>query len=127
MEKYLVGIIIFLGASAMILFVMNRNLSEKNVALQHALATQNALLNETQAELAKRDAVITQRDAQLEELQNRTAKAEDKYAKLIRSSKVVRDWDVVLLPDDVLGLLKARGADSAAGPTCDTDGSGGNP
>lgn len=123
----MVGIIIFLGASALILFVMNRNLSEKNAALQQALATQNALLNETQAELAKRDAVITQRDAQLEELQNRTAKAEDKYAKLIRSSKVVRDWDVVLLPDDVLGLLQAGGADSTAGPTCDPNNGGGNP
>jgi lipid II:glycine glycyltransferase (peptidoglycan interpeptide bridge formation enzyme) len=127
MKKYLIATIMFFGAAALVLFVMNRNLSEKNAALQQALAQQNALLEETQAELEKRDAVISQRDAQLEELQNRTAKAEDKYAKLIRSSKVVRDWDVVLLPDDVLGLLKTRGADSAAGPTCDTDGSGGNP
>ena len=121
MEKYLVGIILFLGASALILFVMNRNLSTRNTELQRALDMQTALLTETQDELAKRDAVISQRDAQLADLEKKAEQAEGKYAKLVRTSQIVRDWDVVLLPDDVNELLKARGLDNSAGATGNAD------
>lgn len=127
MEKYLVGIIIFLGASALILFVMNRNLSERNVALQTALTQQNALLQETQAELEKRDAVISQRDAQLADLEKRTQKAEGRYAQLVRTSQAVKDWDVVLLPADVNELLKARDTDNSDRASGNSNAGSGNP
>ena len=117
----MVGIILFLGASALILFIMNRNLSTRNTELQRALDMQTALLTETRDELAKRDAVISQRDAQLADLEKKAEQAEGKYAKLVRTSQIVRDWDVVLLPDDVNELLKARGLDSEAGATGNAD------
>ena len=127
MEWKIAGsVIVALVAACAVLYAMHLKDREENAALKTALAQQTALLQETQAELALRDEVIKQRDAQLADLDKRREKAEGRYAQLIRTSKVVRDWDVVLLPDDVCGLLKAgaSGADRAAG---NADGGSGNP
>ena len=127
MEWKIAGsVIVALVVLCAILYAMHLRDAEENAALKTALAQQNALLQETQAELALRDEVIKKRDAEIAEAERRKEQAEGRYAKLVRTSKVVADWDVVLLPDDVCGLLKAGagGADRAAG---NADGGSGNP
>jgi uncharacterized protein HemX len=126
MEKFLLALVVGFGATSLLLYTMNKNLAEKNASLEQALASQAALLQETQAELQLRDDVIKQRDAAVVEAERKKEQKERQYAKLLRDKKDVRDWDSTALPDDVLGMLQA-GADRAAGPTCDADGRGGNP
>lgn len=127
MEWKIAGsVIVALVVACAVLYVMHLKDAEEVTALKTALASQSALLSETQAELALRDAVIKQRDAALAESERRKEQKDRQYAKLLRDKKDVRDWDSTALPDDVLGLLQA-GASGAAGPTCDTDNGGGNP
>ena len=125
-DKFVLGTCVAFGAAALLLLIMNRNLSERNAELKKALDMQTELLKDTQAELEKRDAVILQRDAQIAELEKRTTKAEGKYAQLVRTSKAVQDWDVVLLPDAVGELLR-KGADCEAGAAGNVDAGGGHP
>jgi len=124
--RILVGVIAALAAACVVLYWMHLSDARENAELKTALSAQAAVLAETKAELELRDAVIKKRDAEIAEADRKREQAEGKYAKLIRTSKVVRDWDVVLLPDDVAGLLKAGagGADRAAG---NADTGGGNP
>ncbi|MBQ3892733.1 MAG: hypothetical protein II737_04965 [Mailhella sp.] len=127
MEWKIAGsVIVALVVACAVLYVMHLKDAEENAALKTALAQQSAVLAETQAELALRDAVIKKRDAALAEAERRKEQAEGKYARLVRTSKVVRDWDVVLLPDDVNSLLKA-GASGAAVSAGDADNGGGHP
>ena len=127
MEWKIAGaVIVALVVACAVLYAMHLRDAEENTALKTALASQSALLSETQAELALRDTVIKQRDAALAESERKKEQKDRQYAKLLRDKKDVRDWDSTALPDDVLGLLKA-GADRAAGPTCDTDNGGGHP
>ena len=128
MEWKIAGsVIAALIVACAVLYVMHMRDVEENTALKTALASQSAMLAETKAELQLRDTVIKQRDAALAEAERKKEQAEGRYAKLLRTSKDVRDWDVVLLPDDVSGLLKAAASDSAAGPACDADNGGGHP
>ena len=128
MEWKIVGsVIVALVVACAILYAMHLKDSEENAALKTALAQQTALLQETQAELALRDEVIKKRDAEIAEAERKAEQAEGKYARLVRTSKAVADWDVVLLPDDVTGLLKAAGANSAAGASGGADNGGGHP
>ena len=128
MEWKIAGsVIVVLIIACAALYAMHRKDVEENTALKTALASQSALLSETQAELQLRDAVISKRDAEIAEADRKREQAENKYAKLVRTSKVVRDWDVVLLPDDVNGLLKAASTDSAAVSSGDADNGGGHP
>ena len=111
-------VIVMLVAACCVLFMMHRAELEENTALKSALASQSALLSETQAELKLRDTVIKARDAELAEAERKAEQAEGKYARLVRTSKTVRDWDAVALPDDVRGMLRAGdagAADRAAG------------
>ena len=126
MEKYLIATIMFFGAAALVLFIMNRNLAEKNASLEQALKTQNALLQETQAELKLRDDVIKQRDAEIAEAERKAEAQETKYARLVRTKKAVQDWDAVCLPDDVIGMLKGS-SNSADGAARNSNGGSGNP
>lgn len=128
MEWKIAGsVIVALVVACAVLYVMHLRDAEENTALKTALASQSAMLAETQKELQLRDTVIKQRDAALAEAERKKEQAEGKYAKLVRTSKIVRDWDVVLLPDDVNGLLKAASADSAAVTSGDADNGGGHP
>ena len=125
--RILVGVIAALAAACVVLYWMHLSDAEENASLKTALSAQAAVLAETKAELELRDAVIAKRDAEIAEAERRKEQAEGKYAKLIRTSKVVRDWDVVLLPDDVNELLKAGGADRADKSAGNADAGGGHP
>ena len=127
MEKILVGVIAALIIACAVLWWLHSAAARENAELKTALSAQAAVLAETQQELALRDAVIKKRDAEIAEAERRKEQAEGKYAKLVRTSKVVRDWDVVLLPDDVNELLKAGGAGGADRPAGNADKGSGNP
>ena len=127
LEKILIGVIVALIVACVVLWWLHGMDARENAELKTALAAQAAVLAETQQELALRDAVIKKRDAEIAEAERRKEQAEGKYAKLVRTSKVVRDWDVVLLPDDVNELLKSGGAGGAAGAAGNADAGGGNP
>lgn len=125
--RILVGLIVALIAAAVVLSVMLSSASKENASLKTALAAQGAVLAETRAELALRDAVIKKRDAEIAEAERKAEQQGRAYAKLKREKKDVRDWADSPVPADVRGLLEAAGADRAAGPTCGADGRGGNP
>ena len=128
MEWKIAGsVIVALVVACAVLYVIHLKDVEENTALKTALASQAALLSETQAELALRDTVIKQRDAALAESERKTEQKDRQYAKLLRDKKDVRDWDSTALPDDVNGLLKAASADSAAVSSGDADNGGGHP
>ena len=126
MERIAVSVIVALVVLCAILYAVHLKDAEEVASLKTALDRQSAMLAETQAELALRDEVIKQRDAQLADLEKRKEKAEGKYAQLIRTSKAVRDWDGVALPDAVTELLQggANREDRAAGSP---DHGGGHP
>ena len=125
-SKFMLALVVGFGATSLLLYVMNKNLAEKNASLEQALASQAALLKETQAELQLRDDVIKQRDAELAEAERKAEQQETKYARLVRTKKAVQDWDAVCLPDDVIGMLKA-GPDRQDRAAGGTDSRGGNP
>ena len=100
--------------------------AEENASLKTALDKQSAMLAETQAELALRDAVIKQRDADLAEAEKKAEQQEGRYARLVRANRVVQEWDAVRLPDDVCGLLKGS-SNSAAGAAGNINGGSGHP
>lgn len=126
MEKFLLGSVVFFGGVSLLLYTMNKNLAEEKASLEQALASQAALLQETQAELKLRDDVIKKRDAELAEAERKAEAQETKYARLVRTKKAVQDWDAVCLPDDVIGMLKA-GPDRQDRAAGGTDNGGGNP
>ena len=121
------GVTVALIIACMVLYWMHTIDARENEALKTALASQGALLRETQAELQLRDTVISQRDAEVAELERAAEKKDRQYAKLLRDKKEVRDWDAVILPDDVSELLKAAGSDSADRSAGSPDARGGNP
>ena len=125
-SKFLLALVVGFGATSLLLYTMNKNLAEKNASLEQALKTQNALLQETQAELQLRDEVIKKRDAELAEAALKAEAQESKYARLVRTKKAVQDWDAVCLPDDVIGMLKA-GPDRQDRAAGGTNNGGGNP
>ena len=125
--KILMGVIVALIVACGILYWMHCADTRENAELKTALSAQAAVLAETKAELELRDAVIAKRDAEIAEAERKREQAEGKYAKLVRTSEVVRDWDVVLLPDDVNELLKAGGAGGADRAAGNADTGGGNP
>ena len=125
--RILAGVIAALAAACAVLYWMHLADARENAELKTALSAQAAVFAETREELARRDAVIAKRDAEIAEAERRKEQAEGKYAKLIRTSKVVRDWDVVLLPDDVNELLKSGGAGGADRAAGNADGGSGNP
>ena len=127
MEKILIGVIAALIIACAVLWWMHGADARENAELKTALAAQAAVLAETRAELELREAVIKKRDAEIAEAERKKEQAEGKYAKLVRTSKVVRDWDVVLLPDDVDELLKAGGAGRADRTAGDADAGSGRP
>ncbi len=127
MEWKIAGsVIVALVVACAVLYVMHLNDAEENAALKTALAQQSAVLAETQKELQLRDTVIKQRDAELAELERKAEQQEGKYARLVRANRVVQEWDAVVLPDDVCGLLKgsAGASDRVSG---DADAGGGHP
>lgn len=126
MERIAVSVIVALVVLCAILYAVHLKDAEENVSLKTALDRQSAMLAETQAELALRDAVIKQRDEAIAEAERKAEQQEGKYARLVRANRVVQEWDAVALPDDVRGLLKGS-ANSAAGAAGNTNGGRGNP
>lgn len=120
LEKILIGVIVALIIACCVLYWLHSVDVKENAELKTALASQSAILAETELELKKRDTVIKQRDARLAELERKTEQQEGKYARLVRANRVVQEWDAVRIPDDVAGLLKA-GAGSADRPAGGTD------
>lgn len=126
MERITIAVIVALVVLCAILYAVHLKDAEENASLKTALDRQSAMLAETQAELALRDAVIKQRDEAIAEAERKAEQQEGKYARLVRANRVVQEWDAVALPDDVCGLLKgsAGSADRAAGHA---NGGRGNP
>ena len=121
------GVTAALIIACCILYWMHCADVKENTSLKTALAAQSALLSETQAELKLRDTVIKARDAELAEAERKAEQAEGKYARLVRTSKTVRDWDAVALPDDVRGMLRAGAAGAADRAAGGADAGGGRP
>ena len=126
MERIAVSVIVALVVLCAILYAVHLKDAEENASLKTALDRQSAMLAETQAELALRDAVIKQRDEAIAEAERKAEQQEGKYARLVRANRVVQEWDAVALPDDVRGLLKGS-ANSAAGAAGHADGGRGHP
>lgn len=126
MERIAVSVIVALVVLCAILYAVHLRDAEENASLKTALDRQSAMLVETQAELALRDAVIKQRDEAIAEAERKAEAQEGKYARLVRANRVVQEWDAVALPDDVRGLLKGS-ANSAAGAAGHADGGRGHP
>ena len=115
--RILAGMITALIIACAILYAMHLRDAEENASLKTALASQGAVLAETQKELALRDNAIKKRDADIAALERKSEAQGRKYARLLREKKDVRDWADTPLPADVRGLLNAGadGADRSAG------------
>ena len=115
--RVLAGLIVGLIAACVVLFVLLTAETRENAELKTALASQGAVLAETQKELALRDNAIKKRDADIAALERKSEAQGRKYARLLREKKDVRDWADTPLPADVRGLLNAGadGADRSAG------------
>ena len=114
------GIFGAFGLACCILFAMYSSAARENTELKAALASQSALLAETQKELQLRDTVIRKRDAEIAEAERKAEAQGRKYARLLREKKDVREWADSPLPADVRGLLNAN-ADGAARPAGRSD------
>lgn len=117
MEKILTGMVVIMAFAIVVLLWQLRIRDAENADLKTALATQGALLAETQMELQLRDTVIRKRDAEIAEAERKAEAQGRKYARLLREKKDVREWADAPLPADVRGLLEANadGADHPAG------------
>ncbi len=120
MEKILTGMVVIMAFAIVVLLWQLRIRDAENADLKTALATQGALLAETQAELQLRDTVIRKRDAEIAEAERKAEAQGRKYARLLREKKDVREWADAPLPADVRGLLEAN-ADGADHPTGSSD------